>query len=121
MHLFAADVAPPGFTGIDFVTLGSRTTLLIGLAAIAGALALFFVLRRFKVAKLQSAIAALGLFIVVDVTTYVVVTQQTKAERAAARARRSAEYEQREAQQSAAKQRAASAATNREPVADQPR
>lgn len=101
MKLFAADVAPPGFTGLDFLTLGSRTAFQVGFLALLGAVGLFFALRRFKVGKVAAVLAALGLFIAVDVVTYVVVSQQSEVDRRAMRERRNAEYERREAAQKA--------------------
>lgn len=102
MKLFAADVAPPGFTGLDFLTLGSRTAFQVGFLALLGAVGLFFVLRRLEVAKVAAVLAALGLFIGVDVVTYVVVSQQSEVDRRAMRERRNAEYERREAQKARA-------------------
>lgn len=97
MKLFAADVAPPGFTGLDFLTLGSRPAFQIGFVALVVAVVLFFVLRRFKVARLAAALAALGLFIAADVATYLVVSREAAAGRTAAQERRHADYERREA------------------------
>jgi hypothetical protein len=92
-HLFA-DVAPPRFTGVDFVTLGLPGPLLLGLAALVASIVLYVLLRKRNLTRLRAALVAIGVFLAIDVATYAVTVVRTNQQRQAARERRAAEMDQ---------------------------